>query len=126
MAASKEELERLLAQMKIKSEPHLSHPLKNGGVKYMPLPDQGFTIGYADWCSVPLRGRRWWPFGSVAAEITARTTRDGRRWWLFARSPLLSPVFVNGKKVNQKRELRRGSVITIGLRKLRFSPGETE
>jgi pSer/pThr/pTyr-binding forkhead associated (FHA) protein len=126
MAASKEELERLLVQMKLKSEPHLSYPRKRGGVKYISLPDTGFTIGHADWCSLTLKGRRWLPFGRVAGEITALPTREGRRWWLVARAPFLNPVSVNGKKVKHKRELRRGSVITVGLRKLRFSPGETD
>ncbi len=127
MAASKEELERLLEQMKIKSNPHLSFQRKRGGVKYIPLPqDEVYTIGHADWCDLKLKGRRWWPIGRIAGEIMARRTHNGRRWWLVARSPWLNPVSVNGKRVKQKRELRRGSVISVGMRKLRFSPGESD
>jgi pSer/pThr/pTyr-binding forkhead associated (FHA) protein len=127
MAASKEELERLLEQMKLKSNPHLSFQRKNGGVKYISLPqDIPYVIGHAEGCDLKLKGRSWWPFGNIAGQIVARKTHNGRRWWLIAKSPLLTPVSVNGKKVKQKRELRRGSVISVGLRKLRFSPGETD
>jgi pSer/pThr/pTyr-binding forkhead associated (FHA) protein len=126
MAASKEELEHLLEQMKIKAQPHLSFQRKRGGVAYLPLPEGGFSIGHADHCDLTLRGSHWWPMGKVAGVITARRTHNGRRWWLVAKAPWLNPVSVNGKKVKQKRELRRGSVIAVGLRKLRFSPGETE
>jgi len=117
MAASKEELEHLLEQMKIKASPHLSVPTDDG-LKLVPLEAPPVLIGHTDACRVRLPGNRW--FGRVACSLEARKGQ----WWLHARSPFWNPVKIGKSKVSKKRKLVDGTVIQAGKLKLRFSLGE--
>ncbi len=119
VAASREELEVLLAQMKVKSGPHLSINRK-GKIHVVPLDLPPVLVGHTVECVVQLEGRRW--FGKVAAALE----ESGGSWWLVARSPFWNPVLLGGKKVRKKRKLMNGATITAGGIKFRFSLGETE
>ncbi len=117
MAASKDELETLLAQQKIKKGPHLSI---NWGrnIELIGLDDEVYLVGHTDDCRVRLKGRRW--FGRIAASLEKRKGI----WWIHARSPFWNPVRIGGSKLQKKRKLRTPTVIRIGELKIRFSPGE--
>lgn len=117
MAASKEELEHLLEQMKIKASPHLSVPTDDG-LKLVPLDAPPILIGHTEDCRVRLPGNRW--FGRVACSLEARKGQ----WWLHAKSPFWNPVRIGQSKVTKKRKLVDGTVFQAGKLKLRFSLGE--
>ncbi len=119
VAASREELEHLLAQMKLKSGPHLSIA-REGRIDLVPLDDPPIRIGNHDECEIRMPGNKW--FGKVAAEIV----QNGKSWVLVARSPFWNPVFVGQSKVQKKRKLSTGTMIKAGELKLRFSLGEQE
>lgn len=119
VAASREELEHLLAQMKVKSGPHLSIA-RGGRIDLVALDDPPVRIGHHDACEVRLPGNKW--FGKLAAEIV----KNGSSWALVARSPFWNPVFVGQSKVQKKRKLNTGTTIKAGELKLRFSLGEEE
>ncbi len=119
VSASKEELEHLIAQMRIKSGPHLSVPT-DGGLTIVPLDSPPVLIGHTDDCLVRLPGNRW--FGRVACSLE---NRKGQ-WWLHARSPFWNPVKVGASKVAKKRKLADGTVFQAGALKLRFSLGEQQ
>lgn len=117
VAASKEELETLLAQMKIKAGPHLS--INWGGkIDLVPLADPPVLVGYTDDCAIRLSGRRW--FGKVAAAFA----QEGEAWWIQARSPFWNTVTVGSSRVRKKLKLSTGVTITVGDLKARFSMGE--
>ena len=117
MAASPQELEALLAQMKIKSGPHLS--INRGGkLQLVPLVQPPIRIGNDDAFEVRLPGSRW--FGKLAGELV----EEKGKWWLVARSPFWNPLSVGKSKVKQRRRLNNGATITAGDLKLRFSLGD--
>lgn len=119
VAASKQELEHLIEQMKLKSGPHLSVN-QDGKLKLVPLVDGGLHIGHTGQCKIRLPGNRW--FGKVAASVT----EVNGKWWLVARAPFWNPVYVGNSKVAKKRKLRTGTTIRVGELKVRFSLGEQE
>ena len=117
VAASKEELEILLAQMKVKSGPHLS--INRGGkIALVPLVQSPVLVGYTKECPVRLKGSRW--FGKVAAAFV----KDGESWWIQARSPFWNTVVVGSTRVRRKLKLSTGVTITVADLKARFSLGE--
>lgn len=118
VAASKDELERLLAQVKLKSGPHLSWNL-DGRIVLVPCDDPPIRIGYVDACEVRIPGNKW--LGRLAAELV----KQGGSWSLVAKSPFWSPVFVGKSKVTKRRKLPSGTTIRVGEHKIRFSGGET-
>lgn len=117
VSASKEELEHLIAQMRVKSGPHLSVPT-DGGLTIVPLESPPILIGHTDECLVRLPGNRW--FGRVCCSLEKRKGQ----WWIHARSPFWNPVRVGASKVTKKRKLSDGTVFQAGRLKLRFSLGE--
>lgn len=117
VAASKEELESLLEQMKIKSGAHLSVPVE-GELKLVSIDKTPALIGWTDECLVRLPGNKW--FGKVAARIEKRKGK----WWIHAGSPFWSPVQVGNSKLQKKRKLTGNAVIAVGKVKIRFSTGE--
>ncbi|MCO4772322.1 MAG: FHA domain-containing protein [Deltaproteobacteria bacterium] len=118
MAASKDELEALVEQMKIKAGPHLSVPFE-GQMKLMSISPMTTTrIGYGDTCQVRLPGAVW--FSKVAATLTLRKGK----WWLENHQPFWRSVTVAGGPLKKKRKLTKETVITIDKVKIRFSPGE--
>lgn len=117
MAASREELEHLIAQMKVKSGPHLS--VAHGDrMQLVPLAGK-VLIGHTDACHVRLDGPRF--FGRLAAQVH----KEGDDWYLVGLSPLWNPVLVGANKVRQKRKLTQGTTFSVQDRKLRFSLGES-
>jgi hypothetical protein len=117
MAASKEELEGLLLQMKIKAGPHLSLNRK-GRIELVPLADPPVLIGHTEECRVRLPGSRW--FGRIAAELY----EEGDVWTVRAGSPFWNPIKVGATKVRKSRKLNSGAVIVVGELKIRYSAGE--
>ena len=117
VSASKEELEHLIENMRIKSGPHLSVPV-DGGLTLVPLEAPPILIGHTEDCRIRLPGNRW--FGRVACSLERRKGH----WWLHARSPFWNPVKVGASKVSKKRKLSDGTVFQAGRLKLRFSLGE--
>ena len=117
VAASKEELEILLAQMKVKAGPHLSLNRK-GKIALVPLAHPPVLIGFTDACAVRLSGSRW--FGKVAAALY----EEGGVWWIQARSPFWNTVTVGSTRVRKKMKLKTGSTVTVADLKARFSEGE--
>jgi predicted component of type VI protein secretion system len=117
VAASKEELDSLLKQMKIKAGPHVSIP-REGGIELIPIELSPARIGHTDECLVRLPGTRW--FGRIAAELSLRAGQ----WWIVARSPRWNPIVVDGSRVKKQRKIGAGSTISVAGLKLRFSPGE--
>ncbi len=117
MAASRDELETLLAQQNIKKGPHLSIN-RGGNIELIALKDAVYFIGHTDDCEIRLKGSRW--LGRVAASLERRR----EIWWIHAKSPFWNPVKVGGSKLQKKRKLRTPTVIRIGDLKIRFSPGE--
>jgi pSer/pThr/pTyr-binding forkhead associated (FHA) protein len=117
VAASKEELESLLAQMKVKSQPHLSTQTATG-LELIPLTDPPVLIGHTDACRIRLDGSPW--FGRVAARIEP----EGGKWVIHAASTFWNPVQVGGSKLLKKRSLQEGSIVAVRDRKFRFSEGE--
>jgi pSer/pThr/pTyr-binding forkhead associated (FHA) protein len=117
VAASKEELEILLAQMKVKAAPHLSIN-RSGKIVLVPLTDPPVLVGYTDECSVRLKGSRW--FGKVAAVFV----KEGEAWWIHARSPFWNTVVVGSTRVRRKLKLSTGVTIAVADLKARFSLGE--
>ena len=117
MAASRDELEALLAQQKIKQGPHLSVNV-DGSIELIPLDEAVYLIGHTSECRVRLKGKRW--LGKVAASLEKRRGI----WWIHAQSPFWNPVKVGGSKLQKKRKLRTPSIIHAGDLKIRFSPGE--
>jgi pSer/pThr/pTyr-binding forkhead associated (FHA) protein len=119
MAASKEQLEALLEQMKLKAEPHLS--INRGGqIELIPVGDEPLLIGHRPDCKVRLEGSRW--FGKLAASVI----REGEQHWLVAHSPFWNPVVVGSSKVQKRRKLKDGGRFTVGDVKARFSLGEQD
>jgi len=117
VAATKEELEVLLAQMKVKAGPHLS--INRGGkLVLVPLVDPPVLVGFTDQCQVRLKGSRW--FGKIAAALV----EEGGAWWLQARSPFWNTVTVGSSKVRRKLKLTTGQTISVRELKARFSTGE--
>lgn len=117
VAASKEELEVLLAQMKVKAGPHLSIN-RAGKIVLVPLTQAPVLVGYTPECPVRLKGKRW--FGKVAAAFI----QEGEAWWIQARSPFWNTVMVGSSKIRKKRKLATGDTIAVGDLKARFSAGE--
>ncbi len=118
-AASKEELESLLEQMKLKAGPHLS--IRRGGqLNLLPLTDPPVHVGHTDACMVRLEGTKW--FGRLAATLNV----ERGTWWLYARSSFWNPVHIGNSKVLKKRRLRTGDTISVGKLKFRFSMGDQE
>ncbi len=117
MAASRDELEVLLAQQKIKQGPHLSVNV-DGSIELIALDEALYLIGHTSECRIRLKGKRW--LGKVAASLKKRRGI----WWIHARSPFWNPVRVGGSKLQKKRKLRTPSIIHAGDLKIRFSPGE--
>ncbi|MCP4870018.1 MAG: FHA domain-containing protein [Proteobacteria bacterium] len=117
VAASKDELETLLAQMKVKSGPHVSI-MRKGKIDLVPLDEPPILIGHTDECRIRLKGSKW--FGRIAAAMD----KDGGTWWIHARSPFWNPVQVGGSKLAKKRKLTNGATIVAGDLKFRFSIGE--
>ena len=117
MAASKEELEHLIEQMRIKATAHLSVPT-DAGLKLVPLDSPPVLIGHTEDCRVRLPGNRW--FGRVACSLEQRKGQ----WWLHAQSPFWNPVKIGASKVTKKRKLVDGTVFQAGRLKVRFSLGE--
>ena len=118
VAASKEELERLLEQMKLKSGPHLSWNF-NGRIVLIPCDNPPVRIGYSDSYEVRIPGSKW--LGKLAAELV----HQGPSWSLVAKSPFWSPVYVGKGKVSRRRKLSNGTTFRVGEHKIRFSAGET-
>lgn len=119
MAASKEELETLVEQMKIKSGPHVSVPYE-GQLKLISInPKVGVSIGWTKECEVRLPGRVW--FGKIAATIKKRKGK----WWIENHQPFWRTVQIGNGKLAKKRKVTANTVITIDKVKIRFSPGET-
>lgn len=119
MAASKDELEHLLAQMKIKSAPHLSVNV-DGKLELVPLDEPVIRVGHTDDCHVRLRGRRF--LGKIAATFELRKGH----WWIVAQSPFWNPVKVGKSKLKKRRKLRRATTIRAGSLTIRFSLGESD
>lgn len=117
MAASKDELEVLLAQMKIKSGPHLSVN-RGGKIALIPLDAPPVLVGHTDECLIRLKGSRW--FGRIAASLET----EGDDWVIYPRSAFWNPVQVGGGKLRAKRKLTDGITIAAGDLKFRFSSGE--
>ncbi len=117
VAASKGELESLLAQMKVKAGPHVSI-MRRGKIDLVPLDEPPILVGHTDECRIRLKGNRW--FGRVAAAMDS----EGGDWQIFAKSPFWNPVTVNGTKLKKKRKLNDGATIAVGDLKFRFSIGE--
>ncbi len=117
VAASKEELEHLLEQMKLKSGPHLSWNLE-GRIVVIPCANPPIRIGNSDSFEVRIPGNRW--IGRMAAELI----KQGDKWFLVAKSPFWNPVFVGKSKVSKRRKLNSGTTFRVGEHKLRFSAGE--
>ncbi len=117
MAASKDELETLLVQMKIKAGPHLSVS-RGGKIDLMPLDAPPVLVGHTDECLIRLKGSRW--FGRIAASLETQ----GADWVIVPRSPFWNPVQVGSDKLRKKRKLTDGLTITAGDLKFRFSSGE--
>lgn len=117
VAASKEELEHLLEQMKLKAKPHLSWN-RDGRIVLVPCDDPPIRIGMNDAFEVRIPGNKW--FGKCAAEVV----KNGSNWALIAKSPFWNPVFVGKSKVAKRRKLSNGTTIRVGEHKLRFSLGE--
>jgi len=117
MAATRDELETLLAQQKIKQGPHLSINL-DGNLQLIALQEPVYLIGHTDECRVRLKGKRW--LGRIAASLEERKGS----WWIHAKSPFWNPVKVGGSKLQKKRKLRTATIIRVGEVKIRFSPGE--
>jgi hypothetical protein len=117
MAASRDELETLLAQQKIKQGPHLSINV-DGNIQLIALNDAVYFIGHTDECRIRLKGARW--LGRIAASLEERKGI----WWIHARSPFWNPVKVGRSKLQKKRKLSTTTVISAGELKIRFSPGE--
>lgn len=117
VAASKDELETLLAQMKVKSGPHVSI-MRKGKIDLVPLDGPPILIGHTDECRIRLQGSKW--FGRIAAALD----KDAGQWWIHARSPFWNPVQVGGSKLSKKRKLNNGATIVAGDLKFRFSLGE--
>jgi pSer/pThr/pTyr-binding forkhead associated (FHA) protein len=120
MAASREELEAMLEQMKLKSQPHLSYKAPGGPIAIVPLKGGKASIGHGDGHSLKLPGSRW--FGAHAATVA----QDDDKFWIVARSPFWNPVQVGASKVRKKRKLRDGDTITAAGVKIRFSVGEQD
>ncbi len=118
VAASKEELEHLVEQMKIKAGPHLSVPF-DGKMTLMSLnPRVICNIGYTDECQVRLPGSVW--FNKVAATLQMRKGN----WWLNNHQPFWRSIQVGGGPLKKKRKLTGETVITVDKVKIRFSLGE--
>jgi len=118
MSASKEELEALVEQMKIKSGPHVSVP-HEGELKLISInPKAGVSIGWTKDCEVRLPGAVW--FGKIAATIKKRKGK----WWIENHQPFWRTVHIGNGKLAKKRKLVANTVITIDKVKIKFSPGE--
>ena len=117
LAASRDELETLLAQQNIKKGPHLSIN-RGGNIELIALKDEVYFVGHTEECRVRLKGTRW--LGRIAASLERRKGI----WWIHAKSPFWNPVKVGGSKLQKKRKMRTPTVIRIGELKIRFSPGE--
>lgn len=118
VSASKEELEAMLEQAKLKAAPHLASQDDEGRVQLIPVTEPPVLIGHTDECRVRLPGSPW--FGKVAASIE----QEGGKWIVVARSPFWNPVLVGTSKLRVKRALAEGVVLTVKERKFRFSLGE--
>jgi pSer/pThr/pTyr-binding forkhead associated (FHA) protein len=117
VAATKEELETLLAQMKVKSGAHISI-MRRGKLELVPLDDPPILVGYTDECRIQIPGSKW--FGRLAALMD----RDGDEWYILAKSPFWTPIQVGNTKLKKAKPLRNGVTVTIGELKFRFSIGE--
>lgn len=118
VAASKEELEAMLEQVKMKSAPHLASQDDEGRVHIIPVTEPPVLLGHTDECRVRLPGSPW--FGKVAASIE----QEGGKWIVVARAPFWNPVTVGTARLRVKRALSDGAVLTVRDRKFRFSLGE--
>jgi len=118
MAASKDELEALVQQMKIKSGPHLSVTV-DGELKLVELSDKvANRVGWTSDCVVRLPGSVW--FSQVAFLIHKRKGV----WWIENHQPFWRSVQVGSSKLKKQRKLKGTTVIAVDKFKLRFSPGD--
>jgi pSer/pThr/pTyr-binding forkhead associated (FHA) protein len=116
--ASKDEIERLLAEMAQKRGPHVvlegSRP-----ELVIPLGDGPVLVGHTDACQLRLPGRRWF-LGKIAAQLV----KQAGGWCVVPESPYWNPVSLGGDELARLRQLNEGDVIVFKSAKFKFSRGE--
>ncbi len=117
--ASRDELERLLAEMVLRRGPHLVVVGSDPEIVH-PLPEGGFAVGHTDACVVRLKGSRWLRPGKVAG----RFVKQAAGWCLVPESPFWNPVLFKGQKLPRLRPLSHGDELAFRGLSLRYSRGE--
>lgn len=116
--ASKDQLERLLAELTLKQGPHVilkgSQP-----IEIVPLGEGPVRIGHTDDCAIRLPGTRWF-FGKVAATLVKQTGG----WCVVPESPFWNPVSLNKHPLSKIRQLEEGDVLVFKTAAWTFSRGE--
>jgi pSer/pThr/pTyr-binding forkhead associated (FHA) protein len=116
--ASKDDLERLLQEMKVKARPHIE--LDQGGKpELIPLGDRPATIGFGEGCQVRLPGSRWLP-GKIAGQFVS----EGGVWCVVPASTFWLPIRFKGSTLKKLRRLADGDTLQIAGTALRYRKGE--
>lgn len=110
--ASKDELERMLAEMTIKAKPHLRRlapgddPSDKEAGELVALEKSPVVIGHREGSGVKLPGSRFLLPGKVAGSLTMQAGR----WHITPESPFWNPLLLNGDKLEKIRMLEPGDV----------------
>jgi hypothetical protein len=117
--ASKEDLERLLREMKLKSGPHL-RTQRDGKPEILPLLQSPLRVGHGKEHEVKLPGSRWLLPGKLAASFVQQTGT----WCVVPESPYWRPVLVAGEKIRKIRMLQDGDAVDVAGVRFEFRKGE--
>lgn len=117
--ASREELERLLAEMALRQGPHLVVIGSDPEIVH-PLPEGGLAVGHTEACVVRLPGSRWFLPGRIAG----RFVKQAGGWCVVPESPFWNPVVFGGEKLPKLRQLGHGDELLFRGVALRYSRGE--
>ncbi len=115
--ASKDELNRLLAEVALKAKPHLVVHGEDGDTRLVALADT-VLVGHDAECGVRLTG--WKLFGRVAATLVHQTGA----WNVVPEAPFWTPVYIGDEKLRRIRPLQDGDHITIAGLVLEYSKGD--
>ena len=115
--AEEGDLKRLLAEVQLRSGPHLILRIA-GEETRVALKDPPVRIGHTDDCRVRLPGSRW--VGKLAATVVEQSGG----WWIAPESPFWSPIWCEDQKIRRIRKLEPGEWLQLRGAELIYSRGD--
>ncbi len=111
--ASKGDIERLLAEAKLKSKPYL---LVDGAI--VPLENPPVTVGHRAGCRVRLEGFK------LLGRLSGEFVEQAGGWCIVPESPFWAPIWMGEDKLQRIRQLRDGDELEIAGTTIVYRKGE--